>query len=71
MNDRNLIVEYVAKANPRTEPRLKRLKNGLKLTVELTEQQLTELVMQGLDRQAETQPQAGGTETKRPTPRRQ
>lgn len=51
MNDRKLklIVEYVAKANPRTEARLKRLKNGLKVTVELTEQKLTELMMQGLD----------------------
>lgn len=62
MNDRTLIVEYVVKENPRTEPRLKHTKNGLKVTVELTEQKLTELVMQGLDRQTETQPQARGTE---------
>lgn len=62
MNNRTLVVEYVVKENPRTEPRLKQLKNGLKVTVELTEQKLTELVMQGLDRQAGTQPQALGTE---------
>lgn len=62
MNDRNLIVEYIVKENPRTEPRLKQLKNGLKVTVELTEQKLTELVMQGLVRQTETQPQARRTE---------
>ena len=62
MNDRNLIVEYIVKENPRTKPRLKQLKNGLKVTVELTEQKLTELVMQGLDRQTETQQQARGKE---------
>lgn len=62
MNDRNLIVEYIVKENPRTKPRLKQLKNGLKVTVELTEQKLTELVLQGLVRQTETQPQARGTE---------
>lgn len=61
MNDR-LIVEYIVKENPRTKPRLKQLKNGLKVTVELTEQKLTELVMQGLERQTETQPQARWTE---------
>lgn len=62
MNDRSLIVEYRVKENPRTEPMLKQLKNGLKVTVELTEQRLTELVLAGLNRQAET---------RRPTPRRQ
>lgn len=62
MNDKTLIVEYVVKENPRKKPRLKHLKNGLKVTVELTEQKLTELVMQGLDRQTETQQQARGTE---------
>ena len=62
MNDRTLIVEYVVKENPRTEPMLEQLENGLKVTVEITEQKLTELVLAGLDRQTETQQQAGGTE---------